>query len=83
MPTLDVYDIDTQERIAVHLCYFGGVQRGKYFRREPIRETEVESRVGNLKNGKFACNDEVTEEMVKGEGDMVVDWIRSVVQCGL
>ena len=46
-----------------------------YFRREPIRGTEVEVRVGKLKNGKAAGKDEVTEEMIKGGGSMVLDWI--------
>ena len=31
--------------------------------------------VGNLKNGKTAGKDEITGQMVKGEGDMVVDSI--------
>ena len=32
-------------------------------------------RVGKLKNGKSTGKDEVTGEMVKGGGDMVVEWI--------
>ena len=32
-------------------------------------------RVGKLKNGKAACKDEITGEMIKGGGDRVVDWI--------
>ena len=32
-------------------------------------------RLGKLKNGKAACKDETTGEMVKGGSDMVVDWI--------
>ena len=51
------------------------VQKGNYFRREPVRRTEVEVRVGKLKNGKAAGKDEVTGEMVKGGNYMVVDWI--------
>ena len=35
----------------------------------------VEVRVGKLKNGKAAVKDEVTEEMKKGGGDKVEDWI--------
>ena len=31
--------------------------------------------MGKLKNGKAAGNDEITEEMIKGRGDRVVDWI--------
>ena len=50
---------------------YDGVWRGNYFGREPIRKIEVEEKVKKLKNGK----DEVTEEMVKGGGEVVVDWI--------
>ena len=32
-------------------------------------------KVGKFKNGKAPGKDEVTVEMVKGRGDMVVDWI--------
>ena len=35
----------------------------------------VEVRVRKLKNGKAACKDEVTGEMIKGGGDRVVDLI--------
>ena len=31
--------------------------------------------MGKLKNGKTAGKDKVREEMIKGEGDRVVDWI--------
>ena len=37
--------------------------------------TEVQLRVGKLKNGRAVSKDEVTGEMIKGEGDRVVDWI--------
>ena len=33
-------------------------------------------RVGRLKNGKAAGKYEITEEMIRDEGDKVVDWIR-------
>ena len=49
----DLYNIDIQEQVAVQIgC-------------EPIRGTEVEVRVGKLKNGKAAGKDEVTGEMIK------------------
>ena len=51
---------------------------GNYFGEEPIRRMEVEVRVGKLKNGKAAGKDEVTGEMIKGGGNMVVDSIRRV-----
>ena len=47
----DMYNIDTQELVAVHMCGFDGVRRGSYFGGEPIRKTKVEVRVGRLKNG--------------------------------
>ena len=69
----DLYNIDTQEQVVVHVCGFDTVQRGNYFGGEPIRRTEVEVRVGKLKNGKAAGKDEVTGEMIKGGGKRVVD----------
>ena len=38
-----------------------------------IRRTEIEVRVGKLKIGKVVGKDEITGEMIKGRGDMVVD----------
>ena len=46
------------------ISYFGG---------KPIRRTEVEARVGKLKNRKAAGKDEIIGEMIKGGGNMVVD----------
>ena len=43
--------------------------------RNPIRRIEVEVRLGKLKNGKAAGKDKVTGEMIKGEGNKVVEWI--------
>ena len=28
----DLYNIDTQEQVAVHMCGFDEIQRGNYFR---------------------------------------------------
>ena len=44
----DLYNIDTKEQVAVHICGFDGVQRDKYFGGEPIRRTEVEVRMERL-----------------------------------
>ena len=71
----DLYNIDTQEQVAVHMWGFDGVRRGIYFREEPIRTTEVEVRMWKLKNEKAASKDEVIGEMVKGEGERVIYWI--------
>ena len=38
----DLYNIDTHGQVGVHMCDFDGVQRGNYFRGEPIMRTEVE-----------------------------------------
>ena len=48
------------------MCGFDGIRRDNYFGGEPIRKTEVEVGVGNLKNGKAAGKDEVTREMIDG-----------------
>ena len=37
----DLYNIDTQEEVAVHMCGFDGIRRGNYFRGEPIVRAEV------------------------------------------
>ena len=58
----DLYNMDIGEQVAIHMCVFDQVQRGKYFGGEQIMRTEVEARVRKL-------------EMIKGGGDMVVDWI--------
>ena len=58
------YIIDTQQQVAVHMCAFDGVQRGNYCRGE----------LRKVKNGKAASKDEITEERIKGRGEMVVDW---------
>ena len=57
------------------MCGYDGVRRGNYFGGEPIRKIEVEKRVKKLKNGKAAGKGEVTAEMEKGGGDVMVDWI--------
>ena len=46
--------MDTQEEVAVYMCGFGGLQRCNYFREEPIRRTDTETRVRKLENGKAA-----------------------------
>ena len=48
------------------------VQRGNYFRGDPIRKTKVDVWMGKLENGEVAGKDEVTGEIVKGGGDRVV-----------
>ena len=70
-----MYNIDTQEQVAVHMCGFDRIQRGKDFGGEPIGRPKVEVKVGKLKNGKAAGKDEITGEMIKGGGDRVLDWI--------
>ena len=63
----DMYNIDTQEVVAVDMCGFDRIRRGSYFGGEPIGRAEVEIRVGKLKNGKAGKN-EITGEMIKGGG---------------
>ena len=70
----DLYNITTREQ-AASLHGFYSVQKGNYFGGEPIRRTEVEARVRNLKNRKAEGKNEVIGEMIKVEGDTVVDRI--------
>ena len=71
----DLYIIDTQEEIVIHMCGFDGIRRGNYFGGEPVGRAEVEVRVGKLRSGKAASKDEIPGERIKGGGDRVVDWI--------
>ena len=57
------------------MCGFDGIWRGYYFGGEPIGRAEAEVRVGKLRNGKVTGKVEITGEMIRGEGDRVVDWI--------
>ena len=41
------------------------------FGEESIGRADVEVRIGKLKNGKAAGGDELTSEMIKGEGDWI------------
>ena len=38
-----LYNVDTQEEEAVHMCGFDGIQRGKYFGGAPIGRAEIEA----------------------------------------
>ena len=62
----NLYNIDNQKQVAIHICGFDGVQRGNYFGGKPIRRAEVEVGVGKFKNGKAAGKDEVTGKMIIG-----------------
>ena len=57
------------------MCGFDGVRRANYFGGKPIRRTEVEVRVGKLKNGKATGKYVVTGEMIKDGGNQVLHWI--------
>ena len=61
------------------MCGFDGAQRVNYYGGELIKRMEVEVGEGKLKNGKAACKDEVTGEMIKGGGSKVVDWFGGCV----
>ena len=55
----DLYNIDTQEQVAINMCGFDGIWKGNYFKGEPIVRAEVQVRVGKLKNGKVSGKDEI------------------------
>ena len=38
----DLYNIDTQEHVAVYMCAFDGIRRGNYFGEEPTGRADVE-----------------------------------------
>ena len=58
----DLYNIDTQEQVAIHMCGFDWIWRGNYFGGEPIERTEVEVSVCKLKNGKASGKDLRSQE---------------------
>ena len=68
----DLYNVDSQKHMAVHICVFDQIRRGNYFGGEPIERAEDEVRVGKLKNGKGTGKDKITGEMIKDGGDRVV-----------
>ena len=47
----NLYNIDIQEEVSVHMYGFDGIRRGNYFGGEPIGRSEVEVKVDKLKNG--------------------------------
>ena len=47
----DLYNIDTQEEVAVHMCGFDGIRRGNYFGEEPNGRAETERRVSKKDHG--------------------------------
>ena len=57
----DLYNIDTQGKVAVRMCGFDGIQSGNYFRGKTIKRNEVEVRVLKLTNGNAAGKDEVVQ----------------------
>ena len=38
----DLYNIDTQEEVAVHMCGFDGIRRGNYFGGDQTGRAEVD-----------------------------------------
>ena len=42
----DLYNIDAQEEVVVHICGFDGILRGNYFGGEPFGRVDIEVRVG-------------------------------------
>ena len=57
----NLYNIDTQEQVAVHMCCYDGVGG-------EIERAQVEVRVRKPINGKATAKDEITGEMIKGGG---------------
>ena len=57
------------------MCGFDGTRKRNYSEGDPAGRSEVEVRVGKLKNEKATSKDKITEEMAKGEGDRMIDWM--------
>src|SRR5678815_1118760 len=71
----DRHNIGSNEEVIVNGCGFDGARRNRYFGDEVISKEEVMGRARKLKNGKSAGIDEITGEMIKNGGEMVIEWI--------
>src|SRR5678815_1965780 len=71
----NLHNIGSNEEVIVNVFGFDGARRNRYFGDEVISKEEVTGRVRKLKNGKFAGIDQITGEMIKNRGEMVIDWI--------
>src|SRR5678816_1952508 len=71
----NLYNIGSNEEVIMTVCGFDGTRRNRYFGDEVISKEEEMGRVRKLKNGKSAGIDEITGEMIKNGGKMVIDWI--------
>src|SRR5678815_4291707 len=71
----NLYNIGSNDEVIMTVCGFDGTRRNRYFGDEVISKEEEMGRVRKLKNGKSAGTDEITGEMIKNRGKMVIDWI--------
>ena len=71
---------DTQEHVAVHMYGFRDVERYLFWRTS--YEEWGGSENENLKNGKSAGEAWVTREIVKGMGELVIEWIWKLCNIG-
>src|SRR5678815_2201343 len=71
----NLYNIGRNDEVIMTVCVFDGTRRNRYFGDEVISKEEEMGRVRKLKNGKSAGIDEITGEMIKNGGKMVIDWI--------
>ena len=68
-------NIGSNDEVIMTVCGFDGTRRNRYFGDEVISKEEEMDRVRKFKNGKSAGIDEITGEMIKNGGKMVIDWI--------
>ena len=74
----NLYNIDTQEQVVVHIYGFDRVWRANYFRGKLIRRTEVKVRVGKLKIWRL-CNMAFESGVIPEDWD-TIGCNRSIVQ---
>src|SRR5678815_3374154 len=70
----NLHNIGSNEEVIVNVCGLDGA-RNRYFGHDVISKEEVLCRARKLQNGKSAGIDEITGEMIKNEGETVIDWI--------
>src|SRR5678815_4789355 len=70
----NLHNIGSNKEVIVNVCGFDGA-RNRYFGHDVISKEEVMCRARKLKNGKSTVIDEITGEMIKNGGEMMIDWI--------
>ena len=76
----DLYNIHTQEQIAVHIYGFDGIWRGNHFGGEPIRRTYGEIRdIGHVTQPPYQIYHPVTSTFYHFSSDFILTYPLSIL----